>query len=154
MSATVLIAGGAGQFGSRLADALAAGGTKVVAFDSMVTGLGERIKHGPLVKADLRETPRIVRSLKEYSCSHLFHCALVADGEPAALYEQHLTTALSAIQAAKDAGVPMTLLAPEGSTFGMLERICADCAAAMKLDFAVISWNAPDALARAISRVR
>ncbi|MBX2986595.1 MAG: NAD-dependent epimerase/dehydratase family protein [Bdellovibrionaceae bacterium] len=131
---SILVIGGAGKFGSRLCDELAARGWHPVVVDNLSSGSGERVQRGPLVKFDARETPRLVRSLQEHAAVDLIHCALLEDSpatDPGILYEQHLKTTLSLLQALKEAkGRSLCVVSSGGRTEALLQRLLSDCATA------------------------
>lgn len=147
----ILIAGGAGEFGSSLAEKVSSS-SRVVSIDLLLQGDSSRVKFGPLVKVDVRETPRVVRAAKENAVTHLFHCAMKSGGDAAAEIDQHLTTTMSLLQAARELRVGLTIFAPEGRTFEMISRIVTDCRAAGVADAEVISWSDENALPRALAR--
>jgi UDP-glucose 4-epimerase len=134
MKKTCLIAGGAGKFGSEVAKAAANLGWQCVSFDDLSSGQSDRVKFGPLVKADVREKARVLRALREYSVRQVFHCALWEDDETKNvedIYSQHLESILSLVQAMKEAGGgELSVLAAKSRTNEMLTRILADCEAA------------------------
>lgn len=136
MKKSVLVIGGAGRFGSRVAAALAGKDFQVVTFDSLISGDSARVLHGPLVKADAREVPRLVRSFKEYSIQHVYHCGLAQDsGDSLKVYDDHLSGVLSLVQAMREARVKKaTVFFASSRTSEMIHRILADCAAAYDLD--------------------
>lgn len=136
MKQSLLVIGGAGRFGSRVAAALAGKDFQVVAFDSLISGEAGRVLHGPLVKADAREVPRLVRSLKEYSIQHVYHCGLAQDSDDALrVYDDHLSGVLALVQAMREARVKKaTVFFNSSRTSEMIQRILADCAAAYNLD--------------------
>lgn len=159
MKESILVAGGAGRLGSRLSELLALKDYQVICFDSLVTGDGNRAVHGPLVKADVRETPRLVRSMKEYAVKRVFHCALRTDSpdvEPGLIYEQHLASVLSLVQALRESGATsLTVLANPGRTTDMIERILKDCASAYGLELRLLVALSPEeALSGAIATLR
>lgn len=130
MNQSVLVIGGAGQFGSRVCEAIAGHGGKPIAFDDLSTGHGDRVKWGPLVKVDVRETPRVVRTLKEYNAREIVHCALVRNVEdPSLLYSQHLESLMSLLKAMQENGGGRLTIVSEGTRDqDLLERIANDTA--------------------------
>lgn len=144
MKKSILIIGGAGRFGHRLAEAAAAKNLQVITFDSLVTGEASRVRHGPLVKADGREVSRLIRSLKEYSVEHVYHCALLQESasgpETAVLYDDHLTGVLSLIHALRESGTKAaTVILEPTRTTEMIQRILTDCEAAYGLRLRLLS---------------
>lgn len=151
----LLVAGGAGQFGSRFCQAAAQAGWNCISFDSLVTGDSSRVKFGPLVKVDVRETPRVVLSMKEYAVQHLVHCALTrrqSDTDPILLSTQHMETTLSLLKALREGkGRSLTVLSDEPATRPMLERILADCELAYGLQLRIIHAADDDAISTALN---
>lgn len=124
-----MVVGGAGKWGSQVAAALAERGLGVLTVDHLGTGDQNRVRFGPLLKADVRETSRLERAIREYGIEHLFHCALAEGESPLRTYDEHLGGVLSLLAAAKTQGVrSLTIFSGSTRTEPMIARILEDCA--------------------------
>ncbi|HRO68419.1 MAG TPA: NAD-dependent epimerase/dehydratase family protein [Pseudobdellovibrionaceae bacterium] len=143
---SILVVGGAGKTGHLLSQNLASAGLQPVVFDDLSTGLGDRVTFGPLVKVDARQTPRVIRTLKEHSIQTIVHCALQSESDdPLALFEQNLTTTMSLLQALQEAqGRRIILVNPPALTREMLTRILQDCANAYGYEAFPVSGETAD----------
>ncbi|MBX3041567.1 MAG: NAD-dependent epimerase/dehydratase family protein [Bdellovibrionaceae bacterium] len=143
---SILVVGGAGKTGHLLAERLASSGLKPVAFDDLSTGVGDRVTFGPLVKVDARQTPRVVRTLKEHSIHTIIHCALHSHADdPLELFDQNLSTTMSLLQALQETkGKKLILVNPPALTDQMLARILQDCAAAYGYEASIVSGETAD----------
>lgn len=149
MKSHALIVGGAGNWGAKVAEALASKGWPVLSVDHLKTGSQERLRFGPLLKADATETSRIERAISEYQVRHLFHCALAEESSTMELLERHFRTVMSLLQAARGKGVKsLTIFSGSAKTNEMLERILEDCAKVMTCQVQLVP-AAPDQVALA-----
>lgn len=101
----------------------------VLSVDHLGSGDQSRLSFGPLLKADVRETSRLERAIREYGIEHLFHCALKEERTPLETYDMHLGGVLSLLAAAKTEGVrSLTIFSGSARTEPMISRILEDCA--------------------------
>ena len=74
----VLVVGGAGFIGSHTAKALAAAGFIPVVYDSLVYGHRWAVQWGPLVEGDIRDSAKLVETIKSYNIRAIIHFAAFA----------------------------------------------------------------------------
>lgn len=157
MSQTVVVVGGAGKTGSKLCQIFAEAGIKPVVFDDLSTGLSERIQHGPLVKVDAKQTPRVLRTLKEHGSKILVHAALLKTShDPLQVFDQNLSTTMSLLKALIDQKEKGSLLLvnPPALTKEMLQRILDDCATAYGLKVHVVTTDNAQGLSKTLELVK
>lgn len=137
MAKSVLVIGGAGVFGSEVCKTLSEKGFQPIVIDDLSTGVSERIKFGPMVKVNAKETPRIVRSLQEYSSVDVIHCALT--GETSQALETTLSL-LKALQTVKGRSLTIVERNPNPQT-ALLARILSDVSSATGLKTVFLSGS-------------
>lgn len=139
MKKSVLVIGGAGTFGSEICKTLNEKGFQPVVIDDLSTGLGERVKFGPLVKVNAKEHARVIRVLQEYSAVDIIHCALT--GETGQALETTLSL-LKALETTKGRSLTIVEKAANPQT-SMLARILSDVSAATGLKTVFLSGSSP-----------
>ena len=103
----ILVTGGAGYIGSHTAKALARCGHHPVVIDDLSTGHAHNVKWGPLLRANISDTPSVRRALREYQIEAVVHfagSALVGESatEPLAYFQNNVGATLSLLQAMLD----------------------------------------------------
>jgi UDP-glucose 4-epimerase len=131
-AASVLVTGGAGFIGSHLADALLAGGRRVVVLDDLSTGKRERVPPGArFVEGDLRSFD-LARLLREERIAAVFHHAAQIDvrksvEDPVFDAEVNVLGTIRLAQACVAAGVGQILFASSGGAiYGDPKGFAAD----------------------------
>ncbi len=123
MSNKILVTGGAGYIGSHTCKILKAQGFEPVVYDNLSRGHSSAIKWGPLVKGDLHETERLVRTLEEHKIQAVVHFAAFAYvGEsvekPELYYENNFGGTLSLLKAMQKAKVKKIVFSSTCATYG------------------------------------
>lgn len=123
MSNKILVTGGAGYIGSHTCKMLKNQGYEPVVYDNLSRGHSWAIKWGPLVKGDLQETERIVRTLQEHQIQAVIHFAAYAYvGEsvqkPELYYENNFGGSLSLLKAMQKAGTKKIVFSSSCATYG------------------------------------
>ena len=123
MSNKILVTGGAGYIGSHTCKMLQAQGFEPVVYDNLSRGHAWAIKWGPLVKGDLQETERLVRTLQEHKIQAVIHFAAFAYvGEsvekPEMYYENNFGGTLSLLKAMQRANVKKIVFSSSCATYG------------------------------------
>ena len=119
----ILVTGGAGYIGAHTCEQLKKRGYFPVVVDDLSRGYGDFVQFGPLVKFNLRETPRIVRTLKEYNIQSVLHFAAFALVEesvkfPLIVYENNVSGTLSLLKACEEAGVENFVFSSSCAVYG------------------------------------
>ncbi|MFN8945675.1 MAG: UDP-glucose 4-epimerase GalE [Pseudobdellovibrionaceae bacterium] len=127
MKTHILVTGGAGYIGSHTCLALHDAGFIPVAYDNLSRGHSSSCQWGPLVKADLRETSRLIRTIKEYNIKSVIHFAAFAYvGEsvtdPSLYYDNNVMGTLSLLQACEQTGVAHLIFSSSCATYGIPEK--------------------------------
>lgn len=127
MSNKILVTGGAGYIGSHTCKMLKAQGYEPVVYDNLGRGHAWAIQWGPLVKGDLHETERLVRTLQEHQIQAVIHFAAFAYvGEsvqkPELYYENNFGGTLSLLKAMQKANVKKIVFSSTCATYGNPEE--------------------------------
>ncbi len=123
----VLITGGAGFFGSHLADRLLARGHRVTVYDNLSTGFVEFLRDArrqpgfTLIEGDLLDGARLAKALS--GCDLVFHLAANADvrfgtAQPRRDLEQNTIATFNLLEAMRANGVRRIAFASTGSIYG------------------------------------
>src|SRR5512146_760021 len=96
----VLVCGGAGYIGSNMTAMLAAEGYEPIVYDDLSKGHKAAVKGFKLVRGDLSDFQKIVKTLKEYKIDAVMHfAAFIEVGEsmqvPLRYYRTHLANTLA-----------------------------------------------------------
>lgn len=124
MKRHILVTGGAGFIGSHTCLALNQAGFTPVTFDNLSRGHGDFCKWGPLVKADIRETPRLVRTIKEYNIQSVIHFAAYAYvgesvSDPNLYYDNNVMGTLSLLKACEQTQIQHLIFSSSCATYGI-----------------------------------
>jgi UDP-glucose 4-epimerase len=120
----VLVTGAAGYIGSHAVACLARAGHRVVALDNLSRGHEDAVRSGvPLVRADVRETEVLERTLREHRIECVMHFAAMAYvGEsvtdPLAYYDNNTGGTLSVLRAMDRGGVQRLVFSSTCATYG------------------------------------
>ena len=106
---SVLVTGGAGYIGAHACKALSDAGYRPVCFDNLSTGHADFVRWGPLVNGDLRDTAKLIETLKGEKIAAIMHFAassLVGESvvNPQKYYENNLVGTLSLLEAMRATG--------------------------------------------------
>src|SRR5262245_11777885 len=74
----ILITGGAGYVGSHCAKTLAAAGSEVVVYDSLLFGHREFVQWGPLIAGDIRDQAALDAAFAAHRIDAVMHFAALA----------------------------------------------------------------------------
>lgn len=127
----VLLTGGAGYVGSVLAQMwIDSGGSPrdLFIYDDLSTGSAEGIPSGVrFVKADILESTRLERAIKEWEIEAVIHLAaklsvLESVKEPLSYYETNVVGTLRVIQACARAGVKKIIFSSTAAVYGTTEN--------------------------------
>ena len=124
----ILVTGGAGFIGSHTCLALHEAGFTPVTYDNLSRGHGSFCQWGPLVKADIRETSRLVRTIKEYNIQSVIHFAAYAYvGEsveqPNMYYDNNVMGTLSLLKACEQTQIQHLIFSSSCATYGSPEKL-------------------------------
>jgi UDP-glucose-4-epimerase GalE len=119
----ILITGGAGYIGSQTAKLLAEAGHEIVVLDNLSGGRTERVRWGPLVVADIRDTDAVVKALRDHRVTaviHLAACAHVGESiaNPALYFSTNVAGTISVLDAMMTADVRQMVFASSCSVYG------------------------------------
>jgi UDP-arabinose 4-epimerase len=120
--ATVLVTGGAGYIGSFTARALQQAGHETITLDNLSTGHREQIQ-GESVEADVRETDRIEKLLRERDIEAVVHFAANIEAresvvDPAIFYEVNVGGLMSLLHAMREAEVGVIVFSSTCAIYG------------------------------------
>lgn len=119
----ILVTGGAGYIGSHACKALARAGFVPVAFDNLSTGWEQAVRHGPLVRGDLRDRAAVDAALAEHRPVAVMHFAarsLVGESmtDPALYWRENTEGALNLVEGALAAGLRRFVFSSTCATYG------------------------------------
>jgi UDP-arabinose 4-epimerase len=120
----VLVTGGAGYIGSHTCKALAERGVCPIVYDSLCLGHRDFVQWGPLIEADIHDTPALIAAIKKYNVSGLIHFAAFAYvGEsvtaPAKYYENNVCGMLSVLNAMRQTGLNRIVFSSSCAVYGV-----------------------------------
>jgi UDP-glucose 4-epimerase len=124
----VLVTGGAGYIGSHAIRALGRSGHDAIAYDNLSRGHRTAVPAKvPLVVGDIRDTLRLVRTLKDYQVDCVMHFAAFAYvGEsvekPLLYYDNNSRGTLSVLEALDEAKVSRFVFSSTCATYGTPEQ--------------------------------
>lgn len=127
----VLVTGGAGYIGSHTCKALHEAGMTPLTLDNLTLGHRWAVQWGPLVEADLLNTPLVAQAMRTHDVSAVVHfaaSAYVGDSvrDPAAYYRNNVLTTLSLLDAMRQVGVATLLFSSSCSVYGNPIRLPID----------------------------
>jgi UDP-arabinose 4-epimerase len=120
----VLVTGGAGYIGSHTCKALAQAGYLPVTYDNLVHGHEWAVKWGPLVKADIGDSERVLETLRTYRIDSVIHFAAYAYvGEsmrkPGMYFRNNAMNTLTLLEAMQEAGADKIVFSSTCATYGV-----------------------------------
>ena len=120
----LLLTGGAGYVGSACLRLLKKSGHRVVAFDNLVEGHADAVDGADLVVGDIRDTPLLEKTLRDYEIEAVMHFAAATNvGEsvvnPSYHYDNNIGGTLSLLNAMVGAGVKKMLFSSTCATYGL-----------------------------------
>tara|TARA_R100000655_G_scaffold91040_2_gene131753 strand:- start:3910 stop:4908 length:999 start_codon:yes stop_codon:yes gene_type:complete len=123
-SAGICVTGGAGYIGSHACYALGREGRPALVLDNLSTGHSGAVRWGPLVKIDLRDTARLIETLRQYRIKTILHFAASAYvGEsiqdPIKYYDNNVLGMISLLKACAAAKVQHFILSSSCATYGI-----------------------------------
>ncbi|MBE6483874.1 MAG: UDP-glucose 4-epimerase GalE [Actinomycetaceae bacterium] len=119
-----LITGGAGYIGSHVVRAFARAGLSPVVIDDLSTGHASFVPDSvPFVRADIRDTALVQRTLHDYACDGVVHIAGfkyagVSVTEPLHTYDQNVQATVSVLRAMHQEGVHRYVFSSSASVYG------------------------------------
>lgn len=135
---TILITGGAGFIGSRLALALRAQGRKIVLYDNFNDYYDPRLKRAnaalfdgddavAVIEGDIRSAASLEQAIREHRVEKIAHLAAMAgvrNTEAALLYNDvNVTGSIQVLEAARKFGIAQVILGSSSSVYGSSARI-------------------------------
>jgi UDP-arabinose 4-epimerase len=125
---TVLVTGGAGYVGSHCCKAFARAGWRVVAYDNLSRGWKDAVRWGPLVVADVGDTPVLVATLRDVQPDLVAHFAAFAYvGEsvahPDIYYRNNSMGTLSLLDAMREAGCRHLIFSSTCASYGVPDHV-------------------------------
>jgi UDP-glucose 4-epimerase len=128
----VLVTGGAGYIGSVMTDVLVDAGHDITVIDNLSRGYRDAVSaRATFVEADLLETSRVLRTLKDGRIDAVIHMAgdaLVGESmaDPGRYYRNNLLAGISLLEAMRDAGVKPIVFSSTCAVYGIPERTPLD----------------------------
>jgi UDP-glucose-4-epimerase GalE len=128
MSRAVLVAGGAGFVGAHTCKSLARAGYLPIVLDNLSTGHREFVRWGPLVQADLRDTPTVIDTIRQHACVAVLHFAAFAYvgesvSDPAKYYDNNVAGTLSLLAGMRTAGCDALVFSSTCAVYGQPEQL-------------------------------
>lgn len=119
----IFITGGAGYVGSACLRTTLAQGHDALAYDNLCEGHAEAVPGERLVTADIRDTPALIRAMREFKPDAVMHFAAatyvgVSVENPDLHYDNNITGTLSLLRAMREAGVKRMLFSSTCATYG------------------------------------
>ena len=120
----ILVTGGAGYIGSHTCKILALKGYEPITYDNLSTGHADSVKWGPLITGDLRDTNKIITTIKQYQPLAVIHFAASSYvGEsvtnPFKYYQNNVGGSLSLLEAMRSQNVDKIVFSSTCATYGM-----------------------------------
>ena len=126
----VLVAGGAGYIGSHTVKRLKAAGHAVVVYDDLSRGHKQSVDINavPFIKAELGDTPTLVKALRDHKVEAVMHFAAFAYvGEsvqkPLMYYDNNVATTVRVLEAMQEAGVNRFVFSSSCATYGDPDKV-------------------------------
>jgi UDP-glucose-4-epimerase GalE len=121
--ASVLVTGGAGYIGSHACKAHHRAGYQVIAFDNLIAGHREAVRHGELVEGDISDTRAVREAIRRHRISAVMHFAAFLDvgesvREPARYFRNNVGGALSVLEAMAAESVDRFVFSSTCATYG------------------------------------
>jgi UDP-arabinose 4-epimerase len=128
MRVKILVTGGAGYIGSHTCKALAAAGYEPVALDNLSTGHRCTVKWGPLVIADIADSARIARAIKEFDVQAVIHFAAHAYAgesiqQPQKYFDNNVTKTLALLDKLLEMNVSKVVFSSSCATYGLPQKL-------------------------------
>ena len=119
----ILITGGAGYIGSHTCKLIANSGYEPICFDNLSTGYKDFVKWGPLITGDLRDAVLLKDTFHKFKPEAVIHFAgssLVGESvsNPLKYYDNNVGSALSLLNAMKNANVKNIVFSSTCATYG------------------------------------
>jgi len=119
----VLVTGGAGYIGSHTCAALKRAGFTPIAFDSLIYGLEENVKWGPLIKGDLKDKDLLDFAFQTYQPVAVIHFAALKSVpesvlDPLSYYETNISGTLNLLRAMQNHDVRVLVFSSTCSIYG------------------------------------
>jgi UDP-arabinose 4-epimerase len=119
----ILVVGGAGYVGSHTCKALSQAGITPIVYDNLSTGHTQFVKWGPLVRADIRDSPAVAEAIIGYDVAAVIHfaaCAYVGESvvEPEKYYDNNVAGSLSLLRGMREAGCSKLVLSSTCAIYG------------------------------------
>ena len=120
----ILVTGGAGYIGSHTCKRMAENGWLPVVLDNLTVGHKNAVQWGPFIKADIRDTETVTRTLKDHNITMVMHFAASAYvGEsvenPSKYYDNNVGGMISLLKACRMAGADKFILSSSCATYGI-----------------------------------
>lgn len=120
----ILVTGGAGYIGSHVCHALAHNGFLPVAFDDLSAGDKDRVRWGPLVVGDIRDTAALRACMQQYKPVAVVHLAgMISVGEsvtnPMLAYSINTYGTMNLLGAMRDEGVKHVVFSSTAAVYGI-----------------------------------
>ena len=128
----VLITGGGGFTGSRLASAFAGRGDKVVVFDVSFEGLSKELSNEGvvMVKGDIRNWPEVLNVVRDYNIDTVFHLAAIltvpSEANPWASIDINALGTFHVLEAARLFRVKKVLFTSSIGAYGVTQDTVVD----------------------------
>ena len=119
----VFVTGGAGYVGSACLRMLLAEGHDALAYDNLSEGHPEAVPGNRLVVGDIRDTPAVIKAIKDYAPDAVMHFAAatyvgVSVSNPEFYYDNNVDGSLSLLRAMRETKVRRMLFSSTCSTYG------------------------------------
>lgn len=119
----VMVVGGAGYIGSHAVQLLLDAGHQVVVYDNLSRGHREAVPDGLLVKGELADRSKVVRTLQEHAIDAVMHFAAFAlvnesVNDPSLYYRNNVIAAIELLDAMREADVRKMVFSSTTATYG------------------------------------
>ena len=128
MTKNILVTGGAGYIGSHICKALARAGYLPVTLDNFSNGNSWAIRWGPLERADIADSVKLARLIRDFEIDSVIHCAAYAYvGEsmlsPGQYFDNNVSRSIKMLNTLIENGVRHLVFSSSCAIYGVPDSI-------------------------------